>query len=107
MADERGTGEHGSNPLSGMLGRLSALPAEQLRLMRDLLDTFSPSMDQLGAIRRELEAQRAQVEAMLAQLEHMEATLERLVATAEQLRAMQEPFQRLTHLFNPDRDRDR
>lgn len=114
MADDAG------NPLAQMLGRfglsgdqLSSLqnqlgrvmPAEQLKLMRDLVDTFSPSGDQLTAIRRQLEAQRVQVEAMLAQLEDMEATLSRLADTSEQLRAMQEPFQRLTHLFNPGQDR--
>lgn len=114
MADDAG------NPLAQMLGRfglsgdqLSSLqnqlgrvmPAEQLKLMRDLVDTFSPSGDQLTAIRRQLEAQRVQVEAMLAQLEDMGATLSRLADTSEQLRAMQEPFQRLTHLFNPGQDR--
>lgn len=116
MADDPG-----SNPLAQMLGRLGLsgdqlasvqhqlgrlMPSEQMKLMRDLVDTFSPSGDQLSAIRRQLEAQRAQVEAMLVQLEDMEATLARLADTAEQLRSMQEPFQRLTHLFLPGHDRD-
>ncbi len=104
MADDEG-----SNPFAQMLGRLglpSELgkafhPAEQLRLMRDLMETFSPSMDQLGAIRRQLEAQRAQLEAMMSQLDEMESTLARLASTAEQLHAMQEPFQRVTRLFQP------
>lgn len=110
MADDAG------NPLAQMLGRLGlsgdqlsslqgqlgrVMPGEQLKLMRDLVDTFSPSGDQLAGIRRQLEAQRVQVEAMLAQLEDMETTLSRLASTAEQLHAMQEPFQRLTHLFAP------
>ncbi len=117
MADDQGT-----NPLAQMLSRLGlsgdqlaslqhqlgrVMPSEQLKLMRDLMDTFSPSGDQLAAIRRQLEAQRTQVEAMLVQLGDMEATLARLADTAEQLRAMQEPFQRLTHLFTPGQDRDR
>lgn len=89
--------------LQGQLGRV--MPGEQLKLMRDLVDTFSPSGDQLSAIRRQLEAQRVQVEAMLAQLDDIESTLDRLATTAEQLRAMQEPFQRLTHLFAPGQDR--
>lgn len=108
------------NPLAQMLGRLGLsgdqlsslqqqlgriMPSEQLKLMRDLMDTFSPSGDQLTAIRRQLEAQRVQVEAMLVQLEDMESTLDRLATTAEQLHAMQEPFQRLTHLFSPGQDR--
>ncbi|HUG36881.1 MAG TPA: hypothetical protein VML54_08025, partial [Candidatus Limnocylindrales bacterium] len=100
MADDAG------NPLAQVFGRLGrVMPTEQLKLMRDLVDTFSPSGDQLTAIRRQLEAQRVQVEAMLAQLEDMEATLSRLATTAEQLHAMQEPFQRLTQLFNPGQDR--
>jgi hypothetical protein len=105
----------GSNPLTQILGRLGlsgeqvstlqhqlgrVMPGEQLKLMRDLVDTFSPSGDQLAAIRRQLEVQRVQVEAMLAQLEEMEGTLERLAQTAEQIQAMQEPFHRLTHLFS-------
>ena len=104
----------GQNPLGQILGRLGlsgdqvstlqhqlgrVMPGEQLKLMRDLVDTFSPSGDQLAGIRRQLELQRTQLEAMLAQLEDMESTLERLAATAEQIQAMQEPFQRLTHLF--------
>jgi methyl-accepting chemotaxis protein len=108
------------NPLAQVLGRLGlsgeqlsslqqqlgrVMPSEQLKLMRDLVDTFSPSGDQLTAIRRQLEAQRVQVEAMLAQLEDMDATVARLADTAEQLRAMQEPFQRLTHLFAPNQGR--
>lgn len=112
--------EDATNPLAQVLGRLGLsgdqlssmqhqlgrlMPAEQVRLMRDLIDTFSPSGDQLTAIRHQLEAQRVQVEAMLVQLEEMEATLARLAATAEQLRSMQEPFQRLTHLFLPGQDR--
>lgn len=106
--------EDAGNPLASMLGRLGlsgdqlsslqqqlgrVVPAEQLKLMRDLMDTFSPSGDQLAVIRRQLEAQRVQVEAMLVQLEDMEATLSRLASTAEQLRDMQEPFQRLTQMF--------
>ena len=113
MADDAG------NPLSQMFGRLGlsgdqlsslqhqlgrVMPNEQLKLMRDLVDTFSPSGDQLAGIRRQLEAQRVQVEAMLVQLEDMEATLSRLASTAEQLHAMQEPFQRWLHLFGPERD---
>jgi methyl-accepting chemotaxis protein len=112
--------EDAGNPLAQMFGRLGLsgeqlsslqsqlgriMPSEQLKLMRDLVDTFSPSGDQLTAIRRQLEAQRVQVEAMLAQLEDMDATVARLADTAEQLRAMQEPFQRLTHLFSPGSDR--
>jgi len=108
----------GTNPLSQVLGRLGlsgdqvstlqhqlgrVMPSEQLRLMRDLVDTFSPSGDQLVAIRRQLELQRTQLEAMLAQLDDVESTLERLAATAEQIQAMQEPFQRLTHLFGGER----
>jgi archaellum component FlaC len=110
VADEAG------NPLTQMLGRLGlsgdqvsslqsqlgrVMPSEQLKLMRDLMDTFSPSGDQLAAIRRQIEAQRVQLESMLVQLEDMEATLSRLATTAEQLHAMQEPFQRLTQMFNP------
>lgn len=109
-----------SNPLTQVLGRLGlsgeqlsslqhqlgrVMPSEQLKLMRDLVDTFSPSGDQLVAIRRQLEAQRVQVEAMLVQLEDIESTVDRLATTAEQLRAMQEPFLRLTHLFSPGQDR--
>lgn len=112
MADDAG------NPLAHVLGRLGlsgdqlsslqhqlgrVVPNEQLKLMRDLIDTFSPSGDQLAGIRRQLEAQRVQVEAMLVQLEDMEATLARLASTAEQLHAMQEPFQRWLHLFGPER----
>jgi len=108
----------GSNPLSQVLGRLGlsgdqlstlqnhlgrVMPTEQLKLMRDLVDTFSPSGDQLAAIRRQLELQRTQLEAMLAQLEDVESTLERLAETAEQIQAMQEPFHRLTHLFTERR----
>jgi len=104
----------GPNPLGQILGRLGlsgdqvatlqhqlgrVMPSEQLKLMRDLVDTFSPSGDQLAAIRRQLDAQRSTLEAMLAQLDDVEATLERLASTAEQIQAMQEPFQRLTHLF--------
>ena len=114
MADEA------SNPLAQVLGRLGVsgdqlaslqgqlgrvMPSEQLKLMRDLVDTFSPSGDQLTAIRRQLEAQRTQVEAMLVQLEDMESTLDRLATTAEQLQAMQEPFQRLTQMFAPGSER--
>jgi len=110
-ADDTGSG---SNPLGSILGRLGlsgdqlsalqhqlgrVMPSEQLKLMRDLVDTFSPSGDQLAGIRRQLDAQRVQLEAMLAQLDDMEATLTRLADTAEQIKAMQEPFQRLTHLF--------
>jgi hypothetical protein len=106
--------DHGTNPLAQVLGRLGlsgdqlstlqnqlgrVMPTEQLKLMRDLVDTFSPSGDQLVAIRHQLEAQRVQVEAMLVQLSDMEETLERLAETAEQIQAMQEPFHRLTHLF--------
>jgi archaellum component FlaC len=109
-----------TNPLAQVLGRLGlssdqlsslqsqlgrVMPSEQMKLMRDLVDTFSPSGDQLSAIRRQLEAQRVQVEAMLVQLEDIESTVDRLATTAEQLRAMQEPFQRLTHLFSPGQDR--
>lgn len=112
--------EDAGNPLAQMLGRFGlsgdqlaslqsqlgrVMPSEQMKLMRDLLDTFSPSGDQLSAIRRQLDAQRVQLEAMLAQLEDVEATLDRLATTAEQLHAMQEPFQRLTHLFSPGQDR--
>ncbi len=108
MADDAG------NPLAQVLGRLGlsgdqlsslqgqlgrVMPTEQLKLMRDLVDTFSPSGDQLAGIRRQLEAQRVQVAAMLVQLEDMEATLSRLASTAEQLHAMQEPFQRWLHVF--------
>lgn len=108
--------EDPTNPLFQMLGRLGlpadqlsslqhqlgrVMPSAQLELMRDLVDTFSPSGDQLTAIRRQLEAQRAQLEAMLVQLDEMESTLSRLAATAEQLHAMQEPFQRIAHLFMP------
>jgi len=111
-ADDPGTGP--SNPLGSILGRLGlsgdqlstlqhqlgrVMPSEQLRLMRDLVDTFSPSGDQLGAIRRQLDAQRVQLEAMLSQLDDMERTLTRLADTAEQIQAMQEPFHRLTSLF--------
>jgi uncharacterized protein (DUF3084 family) len=114
MAPPADTGSPGSNPLGGILGRLGlsgdqvsslqsqlgrVMPSEQLKLMRDLVDTFSPSGDQLAAIRRQLELQRTQLEAMLAQLEDMESTLDRLADTADQIQAMQEPFQRLTHLF--------
>lgn len=111
--------EEPGNPLAQVFGRLGlsgdqltslqhqlgrVMPGEQMKLMRDLIDTFSPSGDQLAGIRRQLEAQRVQVEAMLVQLEDMEATLARLASTAEQLHAMQEPFQRLTHLFGtPER----
>ena len=110
-ADDTGSG---SNPLGSILGRLGlsgdqlstlqhqlgrVMPSEQLKLMRDLVDTFSPSGDQLAAIRRQIEAQRLQLEAMLSQLEDMERTLARLADTAEQIQAMQEPFQRLVHLF--------
>lgn len=106
--------EDAGNPLTQMLGRLGlsgdqlsslqhqlgrVMPSEQMKLMRDLVDTFSPSGDQLSAIRRQLEAQQVQVEAMLAQLDDIETTLDRLATTAEQLRAMQEPFHRLTNLF--------
>lgn len=108
--------EDAGNPLAQVLGRLGlsgdqlsslhsqlgrVMPSEQLKLMRDLVDTFSPSGDQLTAIHRQLEAQKVQVEAMLTQLEDMEATLARLASTAEQLQAMQEPFHRLTQMFNP------
>lgn len=111
-ADDSG---FGSNPLGSILGRLGlsgdqlsalqhqlgrVMPSEQLKLMRDLVDTFSPSGDQLAAIRHQLEAQRTQVEAMLVQLQDIESTLDRLAQTAEQIQAMQEPFQRLTHLFS-------
>src|SRR5690606_29496733 len=76
-----------ANPLAQVLGRLRlsgdqlsslqqqlgrVMPSEQMKLMRDLVDTFAPSGDQLSAIRRQLEAQRVQVEAMLAQLEDIE-----------------------------------
>jgi len=108
------------NPLGSILGRLGlsgdqlntlqhqlgrVMPSEQLKLMRDLVDTFSPSGDQLAAIRRQLDAQRSTLEAMLAQLDDMEATLARLADTAEQIQAMQEPFHRLTHLFTGGPDR--
>ena len=110
------------NPLSNLLGRLGLpadqlaavqsqlgrafLPTEQLQMMRDLLTTFSPSMDQLAAVRAGLDAQRVQLEAMLGQLDEMEATLERLSGTAEQLLAMQEPVQRFVRLLGGD-DRSR
>jgi len=103
-----------ANPLGQILGRLGlsgdqlgalqhqlgrVVPGDQLKLVRDLVDTFSPSGDQLAAIRRQLDAQRSTLEAMLAQLDDVEATLARLADTAEQIQAMQEPFQRLAHLF--------
>jgi methyl-accepting chemotaxis protein len=108
-----------SNPLGHLLSRLglpteqigalqqqftkALLPAEQLRMMRDLMGTFAPSSDQIEGVRRQLDGQRTQLESMMAQLDQMESTLERLAATAEQVRSMQEPFLRLTRtLFGTD-----
>ncbi len=89
--------------LQHQLGRMF-LPGEQLQTMRDLVVTFSPSLDQLESIRTQLELQRTQLESMIGQLDEMEATLERLTSTAEQLHAMQEPFLRVTRLFQGERD---
>lgn len=106
------------NPLSQMLGRLGLPtdqisnfqqqwgrmlnPTEQWQTVRDLLATFSPSMDQLETISRQLENQRTQLEAMISQLDEMEATLERLTSTAEQLRSMQDPFLRFNRFFGSE-----
>ena len=110
-----------SNPLGQLFSRLglptdqisalqhqftkAVMPAEQIRMMRDLIGTFSPSVDQIEAVRRQLEAQRAQLEMMSDQLDEMDTTLQRLAATAEQVRSMQEPFHRLTRsLFGTEED---
>ena len=110
-----------SNPLGQLFSRLglptdqiaslqhqfakALVPAEQLRMMRDLIGTFAPSADQIETVQRQLEAQRAQLAMMSEQLDQMEHTLERLAATAEQVRSMQEPFLRLTRtLFGGDEE---
>lgn len=108
-----------SNPLGQLFARLGLpteqigalqhqlgkafMPAEQLRMMRDLMTTFAPSGVQIDGVRKALEGQRAQLETMMGQLDEMEATLERLAATAEQVHSMQEPFLRLTRaMFGGD-----
>jgi hypothetical protein len=91
------------NQLFGRLGLPGLVPAEQLKMMRDLMTTFAPSGAQIDGVRKALEAQRAQLESMVAQLDDLEATLDRLAATAEQVHAMQEPFLRLTRaMFRGD-----
>lgn len=112
-----------SNPLGQLFSRLgipteqisalqhqftkAVMPAEQLRMMRDLIGTFAPSVDQIEAVRRQLESQRAQLATMSDQLDEIESTLERLADTAEQVRNMQEPFLRLTRtLFGTEHDTD-
>ena len=91
------------NQLFGRLGLPGLVPAEQLKMMRDLMTTFAPSGVQIDGVRKALEAQRAQLESMMAQLDDLEATLDRLAATAEQVHAMQEPFLRLTRaMFGND-----
>ena len=115
--------QESSNPLGQLFARLglptdqiaglqqqftkALLPAEQLRMMRDLMGTFAPSSDQIEGVRRQLEGQRAQLEMMMGQLDEMEQTLERLAATAGQVRSMQEPFLRLTRaVFGHDGDEE-
>lgn len=115
--------QESSNPLGQLFSRLglptdqisslqhqlskALMPAEQLRLMRDLMTTFAPSGAQIDGVRKQLEAQRAQLETMMSQLEEMDVTLDRLAATADQVHAMQEPFVRLTRtLFGGDGDEE-
>lgn len=112
-----------TNPLGALFSRLglptdqidklqhqvgkALMPAEQLRMMRDLITTFAPSADQLEAIRRQLEAQRAQLESMNTHLDEIEQTLDRLANSADQVNAMQEPFLRLARtLFGGDGDQE-
>ena len=115
--------QESSNPLGALFSRLglptdqidklqhqlgrALVPAEQLRMMRDLIGTFAPSADQIEAVRRQLEAQRTQLATMNEQLDEIEQTLERLAGTAEQVRAMQEPFLRLTRtLFGGEEEEE-
>ena len=113
----RGMAEDAGNPLAQVFGRLGlsgdqlsslqsqlgrVMPAEQLKLMRDLVDTFSPSGDQLDGhpppARGPAGAGRGHAGPARGHGGHARPAWP---ATAEQLHAMQEPFHRLTQLFNP------
>ena len=78
------------------------IPQQQLDAMRDLMEALTPPAAQVRSIAERVDEQLAQLKAIEKELVKFQGQLERFITLGEHLAAIQEPLARMAGLFAPE-----
>ena len=79
------------------------IPQQQLDAMRDMMEALTPPAAQVRSIAERVDEQLAQLKAIEKELRKFQGQLERFIALGQHLAAIQEPLARMADLFAPER----